>query len=809
MANSKFFEEIKNSIIEREVESVYNKGINLYFPSSPITHPFACDGFIDSKTSNGKIIKMIIEYKFDELLKNKVARAKVLIQVVFYMKQFELNGMILPNICMVGDINECFVMHTNNLIRYLDCDVDWNIAPSNAYQAYPELVMEIADDEMINPFVFDVDKDFSFKSVVDKINELAENIQRYVHVTEHNVATIYEYFIRNVVKNTKKTKSHDLVGIFMGVITNSDEYYQHPTKKNTLVTPLGNIEIIGDSFKSFFSYFQRTYTPQEKNNLTAIADRLIEDTDRRNNGDFWTPTPFVDYAHKMISEQLGENWKNEYVVWDNCCGGLNLTRDYKFDKLYCSTLFESELKIGERYNPEATKFQFDFLNDPIDKLPKGLKDALLENKPIVFFLNPPYARNGGMGKTTRNANADKTMVNKQMKADKIGACSANLYTQFLYRIILIKKEFNLTNCHIALFSPALFLTGTSFAKFRNTYLNEFAFDYAIQFKASHFSDVADNWGISFSLWNNGVTGNKTDFDYMLVDNIDGEIVDIENKTLYNTDNTDSISKWYNVDTSKTNDFITLKSALNFGTKTLKTPDYFIGYYVSGSNIVNKNTQECRIQNAPNDGGKENTVIVPDNFDRCTALFAARRLVKADWINWADEYLVPNENHPKWNEFMNDSIVYSLFESKSNQSSLRNVEYKGKIWNIKNEFCWYDINKVKELANENNLDFTYNDANTTEQRFVYKYIREHDGEFSKEALDVLDKANDMLWKSFKYRKLFNEEHPEYQIMNADLGYYQLKALYKDYMADDLEEFKKLYKALSDKMRPMVYELGFLK
>ena len=113
MANSKFFEEIKNAVVEREVESVYNKGINLYFPSSPITHPFACDGFIDGKTNNGKIIKMIIEYKFDELLKNKVARAKVLIQVVFYMKQFELNGMILPNICMVGDVNECFVMHTN------------------------------------------------------------------------------------------------------------------------------------------------------------------------------------------------------------------------------------------------------------------------------------------------------------------------------------------------------------------------------------------------------------------------------------------------------------------------------------------------------------------------------------------------------------------------------------------------------------------------------------------------------------------------------------------------------------------------
>ena len=113
--------------------------------------------------------------------------------------------------------------------------------------------------------------------------------------------------------------------------------------------------------------------------------------DRRNNGMFYTPTIWVDYAHKMITEQLGDNWKDEYVVWDNCCGSKNLTRDYRFKELYCSTLFESELEIGKRYNPEATSFQFDFLNDELEKLPKGLIEAFEQNKKIVFLLNPPYA----------------------------------------------------------------------------------------------------------------------------------------------------------------------------------------------------------------------------------------------------------------------------------------------------------------------------------------------------------------------------------------------------------------------------------
>ena len=71
------------------------------------------------------------------------------------------------------------------------------------------------------------------------------------------------------------------------------------------------------------------------------------------------------------------------------------------------------------------------------------------------------------------------------------------------------------------------------------------------------------------------------------------------------------------------------------------------------------------------------------------------------------------------------------------------------------------------------------------------------------------ANDLVKSSFKYRELFNESHPEYQINNWDCGFYQIKALLKEFMPDDLKEFRTIYKQLADKMRPMVYELGFLK
>ena len=656
---------------------------------------------------------------------------------------------------------------------------------------------------------------------MNKIKDLADNVKRYERVTEHNLSKIFDYFCKNVLKGKTKLSGHDLVEIFMGVIGNKMNYYQHPSNPNMLVCNGKNVNVNGKAFESFFSYFERNYTPQETMRLKSIADRLIIDTDRRNSGDFWTPTVFVDYAHDMISKSLGEDWKEKYVVWDNAWGTGNLTRDYKFGELYCSTLYQSELNIGAEYNPEATKFQFDFLNDEIagrdsllgvydDKLPKGLKDALINNKPIVFFINPPYATSGNW-QSEKKTGCSNTMINTKMKTDKIGACSQNLYAQFLYRILMIKREFNLTNCHIALFSPTLFLTGSSYAKFRNVFLNEFSSDNAIQFKASHFADVADNWGISFSIWHNGETFEKNNFNYTLVDNENGEIVEIGNKVVYNIDGLKTANDWCKepIKGLKTFETISLKSAITTrenGQIRGKNFDKSFGYIFISGNNVDTNTQNVSLFSATYAKG-DGCGINTDNFDRCTALFSARKLIEKNWVNSKDEYLAPNTEHPAYNEFVNDSLIYSLFHSSSNQSSLRNVDYKGKKWDIKNEFFWMQKQTIEDLANTNGFTQTYNDARTSKDRYVYEKLQSI--ALSPEAQKVLDKANEIVINTFKYRELFDSEHPEYQIMNWDCGWYQIKALAKEYAKSDYEEFVKLFKALGSKIRPMVYTLGFLK
>lgn len=810
MSKSKFYEEIKNALIERQVEDTYNKGINLYFPTDKgIEYPFACDGFVDTKTDNNKVLKLIIEYKFNEMMSNSVARAKVLVQVVYYIKRFEQNGMVLPNVCMIGDKDECFVMHTNELLKYLDENVDWSVSPSNAAVTNPDLVLKISKDEQINPFIFTIDNNFDFKVVADKIKDLADNIQRYVRVTEHNLSKIFDYFCKNVLKGKTKLSGHDLVEIFMGVIGNKMNYYQHPSNPNMLVCNGKNVNVNGKAFESFFSYFERNYTPQETMRLKSIADRLIIDTDRRNSGDFWTPTVFVDYAHDMISKSLGEDWKEKYVVWDNAWGTGNLTRDYKFGELYCSTLYQSELNIGAEYNPEATKFQFDFLNDEIagrdsllgvynDKLPKGLKDALLENKPIVFFLNPPYGKATGAGGNL-DAGTSDTKVKCLMKDEKIEG--SELIKQFLWRIVDIKRKYNLTNCYIACFTNPSWMIKPQSKNFRALFFNHFNYKNGVMFRASEFSDVSSLWGITFNIWKTEECTEKNNFEHTLIKNENGEIVSFDTKTLYNFDglNIKTTTQYINEKLYKKHkeNIIYCKDikTMTFENGEANVFDDYLCTHRNNANDVQQN-QVCFVNNAIPQGPGYLQVTKLNLLESCVAK-TIRSVISTNWIIDKDMY---NMNVEIPDTFKYDCLVHSIFDNYCCSIKLGNKQ-------LKNEFFWMQKQTIEDLANTNGFTQTYNDARTSKDRYVYEKLQSI--ALSPEAQKVLDKANEIVINTFKYRELFDSEHPEYQIMNWDCGWYQIKALAKEYAKSDYGEFVKLFKALGSKMRPMVYTLGFLK
>lgn len=809
------FARMKTCTIEREVEDIYNEGIAFYFSGVDIKHPYECDGFISTSIGRGNLLKMIIEYKYNEDMKQKSAIAKVLVQVVFYLKRFEDAGMELPNVVMVGDINECFVMHSNDLLKYLDWNVNWKIAPSEAYKKCPEMVLSIVEDEAINPYVFWIDESFDFKDVIAKIHNLCENVKRYVRITEHNIASIFEYFRDRVLLKKDVLSANELVTVFIGLITNDEAYYLHPKKKNTLITPNGNIPVNSTSFVSFFDQYAREYTPQERMNFTAIADRLLEDTTRRRQGAFFTPVRFTDFAHRMIEKELGENWRDEYVVYDCCCGSLNITRDYRFKELYCSTLDKGELELGSRYNPEAAKWQMDFLNDGDECLDKGLIKAFRENKSVVFFINPPYGRNGGDGKLSGTSESVCfTNIRNEMNCLKMNA--DNLQHQFMFRIARIVEQYNLTNAYLALFSKPVWMTGQRQKNFLTHFTSVFSLKDAYLFQASHFADVSDAWGISLTLWKaqkNDVLLNE--YSFKLIDVLDNGSVDvIGHHMLYNTQGRITGSDWACECLKKVNtyDYPNVSSGLMVSKKITKGKwcDGAFGYMYNNCNNVCASAQKVVLFSTAFSSGM-GVQLVKENFTRCTALFTARKLIEGNWINDKDEYLAPNENHPDYKRFEADSIVYSLFHNSSNQTSMRQITYKGKLYDIPNEFFWMSKETMKELANTHHDDFMFNDARTSKERYVFTLLQKPEiaQHLSDTAKRLLELATEMTVKSMKYRTLFESDHPDYHIHTWDAGYYQLKNLWKEYMPEDFKRFRDLFKQFGNELRPLVYSLGFLR
>ena len=383
------------SVNEKDVENSYRQYFTRKISDMVFTSPFGCDGLGESKSQK---LRVLCEFKDDLDLSTKSGQVKVLAQTVYYIKKFEISGIILPTVVFVGDKNECFVIHVNDLFKYLSMDLDWSIAPSNAHKNL-ELVNEMMLDENINPHVFSI---HNIDDSLQKVKDLTDGVTRLIPITPHNLTEVFSYFEKNVLaKNNLNT--NQLANLFTQILINPDDNYLHPVKKRkTIVTKSFNdIPVKSrESFTSFFSHFSNDYTPRQKEDLTAVVDRLIQDVTRRKQGEFFTPTIWVDKAHEYIASVYGEDWKEKYVVWDPAWGTGNLTRDYKFKELYVSTLNYSDIQTADQmgYNPEAVKFQFDFLNDDYGFLPKGLIDAIESGREIIVLMNPPYADGSEMTK---------------------------------------------------------------------------------------------------------------------------------------------------------------------------------------------------------------------------------------------------------------------------------------------------------------------------------------------------------------------------------------------------------------------------
>jgi len=291
-----------------------------------------------------------------------------------------------------------------------------------------------------------------------------------------------------------------------------------------------------------------------------------------------------------------------------------------------------------------------------------------------------------------------------------------------------------------------------------------------------------------------------------------QIEEIGVKNIYNTDGKKSASSWIKeeIKNKTTIDLPQVSSAISVKhneVNSSKLIDSSVGCFVNQSNYVQYNPINVVLLSSSN-SSTWGYSIISKNFRKVVALFTARKSVASTWINCKDEYLVPNTEHPDYEQWNNDCIIYSLFNNSSQQSSLRNIDYKDKKWNIINNFFFMSNKEMRELANSHNYKEMYQDTKAFDKdRYVYNLLSELT--VSSDAKKVLDMAITLIKKSVEDREDYNDEFPKYQLSSWDASWAQLKPLLKAMYKEEYAEFVKAYKEFENRMREGVYKFGFLK
>ena len=566
---------------------------------------------------------------------------------------------------------------------------------------------------------------------------------------------------------------------------------------------LGNKE----GYRQFWAIYHRPPEEEYRNYLLERRDSLIPLDARSFKGAFYTPLHIVDKAYDKLAEVLGKNWQRDYIVWDMCCGVGNLeVKHSNHRNIFMSTLDQADVDImvAAKTCVAATRFQYDYLNDDIDafgridydltgKMPPALREAIAGGKKkILVLMNPPYAEATNADNTARGADAkNKAGVAKTRVAAQCmggyGKASNELFTQFLARIA---RE--IPNATVATFSKLKYVNAPNFEDFRAAWNARYLGGFITHSKA--FDGLKGDFPIGFLVWKTDINGKKTPITEITAEVVDKTAAPIGEKTFYTLPKSTFLNVWIKRPRANAQEVIPLKNAVSpfTGKVRVKTwSDDAVAYMYCGVNDLQHATQQTALFSGTYGGGN-GFYITPDNLWQAAVVFAVRRLIKPTWINDRDQFLQPTQPLPQ--DFRDDCLAWMLFNGSNLTASADGLEWDGRTWSIVNHFIPYSEDEVGAKG-----------------RFESDFMARHlaGKALSPEAAAVLDAGRE-LWRAYHAYTDPHTVRDALKLSRPDVGWYQIRnALKKREVPVDFAPFEAAYRALTDKLAPQVYDLGFLR
>jgi hypothetical protein len=542
-----------------------------------------------------------------------------------------------------------------------------------------------------------------------------------------------------------------------------------------------------NAYLQFWKLYKRPPIQEFQDYIIERRDLLVPQDIRERKGAFFTPRIWVELSQKYLTDYLGEDWQDEYYIWDCAAGTGNLlaglTNKYN---IYASTLDQADINVmHERIDHGANLlknhvFQFDFLNDDFSKLPQSLQDIIKDQekrKKLVIYINPPYAEHGNNANKQAKVGVNLSRIHDKYHSQLAGA-NRELFAQFLIRIYN-----EIQDCIIGEFSKLKTLSGSHFSSFRINFNAKLEKMFIVPAKT--FDNVKGEFPIGFKIWNT----NKIDvFREIEADVFDKSENYIGTKSFYSYDDSEYYSKFVKS--------IKLTRGFELGWLQGVTRNDF--QTQNGIEIRNKKVQYKY---------PRGMFIYAENLIQSTVCYSIRKAIPSSWLNDRDQFLYPGNDWNNDMEFQNDCFVYCLFHNGNNISSSFGTNH----WI---PFTEQDVNAQNRFESHFMTDFingkikSENKTNlfgTSENQTVKR-------EFSAEAKDVFDAGRE-LWKYYHSKPNVNVNASLYDIREYfqgrnDKGRMNSRSDDKRYM-ELIGELRNKLDFLADKIKPKIYEYEFLK
>ena len=791
------FEQLKHAKSEEDVKDIYIKALGLKGYTK---------GLIDIQTK---------EIWFEAKDTGRNSSYAMFTQLLHYVQVALDKGETVPPFLAVIDTEKAAIMKSSDVLPFLEKKtIKWG---KSASQYTPEALAEISAHIGTHFVAFKLaTHEEEFIEAVKSAIKTGDIIR--TQITPNNLKQVFDKWVAMIGCEIKGVDADDYALLFFADIMSDGTISTHKNlpaellHKNDEPVFMLNGKIFElssrEGYRRFWAIYHRPPTAEYRDYLLERRDSLIPLDERAFKGAFYTPLAVVDKAYDLLTETLGNNWQKEYVVWDMCCGVGNLEVKHSNPRnIYMSTLDQADVDVmrATKTCVAAERFQYDYLNDDIDdfgqidysltnKLPEGLRKAIKDGKKLLVLINPPYAEAGStdtIGGGKHKTDVATTKIGALMNQTNFGYAARELFIQFMARI---EKE--LPNAVLAMFSTLKYVNAPNFEQFRNQWKAEFLGGFAVHSKA--FDGIKGDFPIGFLVWD---TANKKPIGEVVTEVLDRDAHAIGEKAFYNLPSSTFLSEWIIRPRSNKTEALPLKNAITPATVTKdlrgdKWADGAIGSMLSNSNML-QNASTLTALFSSGFGSAGAFFVTEENLWKTAVIFSVRRLIKPTWLNDRDQFLQAKGDLT--DEFKSDCLVWMLFNGSNLSASANDLEWNGKKWSIINHFIPFTEEEVGS-------------PDRFESDFMVQYLA--DKTLSEESKAVLE-AGRNLWKTYFSETDVHAVREEYKLNRSDVGWYQIRNALAarnksgDYQSINFEPFEDAYKALGDKLRPQVYELGFLK